>query len=82
MSCYSVAEEIMRGRADFLVELRGFEPMAIAGVGIRQSREFRARAASFAPAKSGTEQRRRVFLDHGNQSASSAIRSAPRSSSQ
>ena len=31
MSCYSVAEEIMPGRADFLVELRGFELMAIAG---------------------------------------------------
>ena len=26
----SAAEEIMSGRADFLVELRGFEPMAIA----------------------------------------------------
>src|ERR1700734_2128045 len=25
MSCYSVAEEIMPGRADFLVEQRGFE---------------------------------------------------------
>jgi hypothetical protein len=31
ISCYSVAEEILPGRADFLVELRGFEPMAIAG---------------------------------------------------
>jgi hypothetical protein len=31
MSCYSVAEEIMPGHADFLVELRGFEPMPIAG---------------------------------------------------
>ena len=30
MSCYSVAEEIMPGRADYLVELRGFELMAIA----------------------------------------------------
>jgi hypothetical protein len=28
MSCYSVAEEIIPGRADFLVELRGFEPCA------------------------------------------------------
>src|SRR5208282_4055612 len=26
MSCYSVAEEIMPGRADFLVERDGFEP--------------------------------------------------------
>jgi hypothetical protein len=26
MSRYPVAEEIMPGRADFLVELRGFEP--------------------------------------------------------
>ena len=26
MSCYSVAEEIMPGRADFLVEQRGFKP--------------------------------------------------------
>jgi hypothetical protein len=26
MSCYSVAEEITSVRADFLVELRGFEP--------------------------------------------------------
>jgi hypothetical protein len=26
VSCYSVAEEIMPGRADFLEELRGFEP--------------------------------------------------------
>ena len=53
--------------ADFLVELRGFEPMAIAGGGIRQSREFHARAGSrLRPRKSGTEQRRRVFLDHGN----------------
>ena len=31
MSCYSVVEEIMPGSADFVVELRGFEPMAIAG---------------------------------------------------
>jgi site-specific DNA recombinase len=30
MSCYSVAEEIIPGRADFLVELRGFEPVALA----------------------------------------------------
>jgi len=30
MSCYSVAEEIMPGRADFLVERRGFKLMAIA----------------------------------------------------
>ncbi len=28
MSCYSVAEEIMPGHADFLVERRGFEPHA------------------------------------------------------
>jgi hypothetical protein len=33
MSCYSVAEEITSICADFVVELRGFEPMAIAGVG-------------------------------------------------
>jgi hypothetical protein len=46
MSCYSVAEEIMPGRADYLVEQRGFEPMAIAGAEIRQSREFHARADS------------------------------------
>ena len=26
MSCYSVAEEIMPGRADYLVELKGFKP--------------------------------------------------------
>jgi hypothetical protein len=25
MSCYSMAEEIIPGRADYLVELRGFE---------------------------------------------------------
>lgn len=25
MKCYSVAEEILTGRADFVVELRGFE---------------------------------------------------------
>ena len=31
MSCYSVAEEITSVCADFLVERRGFEPMAIAG---------------------------------------------------
>jgi hypothetical protein len=31
MSCYSVAEEITSICADYLVELRGFEPMAIAG---------------------------------------------------
>jgi hypothetical protein len=31
MSCYSVAEEITSVRGDFLVELRGFEPMAIGG---------------------------------------------------
>jgi hypothetical protein len=31
MSCYSVADEIPPGHADYLVELRGFEPMAIAG---------------------------------------------------
>jgi hypothetical protein len=49
------------------VELRGFEPIAIAGVGIRQSREFHARADSrLHSRKSGTEQRRRVFFDHGN----------------
>jgi hypothetical protein len=29
MSCNSIAVEIMPGDADFLVELRGFEPMAI-----------------------------------------------------
>jgi hypothetical protein len=28
MSRYPVAEEIMPGRADFVVERRGFEPMA------------------------------------------------------
>ena len=33
MSCYSVAEEITPVRADFLVELRGFKPMVIAGAG-------------------------------------------------
>jgi hypothetical protein len=33
MSCYSAAEEIMPGRADFLVERRGFEMMAIAALG-------------------------------------------------
>jgi hypothetical protein len=32
-SGFSGAEEIMPGRADFLVELRGFEPMAIARAG-------------------------------------------------
>jgi hypothetical protein len=32
---------------DDLVELRGFEPMAIAGVVIRQSREFHARTRVF-----------------------------------
>ena len=38
--------------------------MAIAGAGIRQSREIRARADSrLHPRKSGTEQRRRVFFD-------------------
>jgi hypothetical protein len=31
ISCYSVAEEITPVCADYLVELRGFEPMAIAG---------------------------------------------------
>jgi hypothetical protein len=41
-------------RADFLVELRGFEPMAIAGVGIRQSREFHARADSRLRRKGAT----------------------------
>jgi len=57
----------MPGRMDFLVELRGFEPMAIAGVGIRQSREFHARAGSrLHSRKSCTEQRRRVFFDHGS----------------
>jgi hypothetical protein len=30
VSCYSVAEEITLGRADFLVELRGFEPLTSA----------------------------------------------------
>jgi hypothetical protein len=30
MSCYSVAQEIVLGGADYLVEQRGFEPMAIA----------------------------------------------------
>jgi hypothetical protein len=39
--------------------------MAIAGVGILQSREFHARADSrLHPRKSGTEQRRHVFFDH------------------
>jgi hypothetical protein len=32
MSCYSVAEEITSIRADYLVELRGFEPLTF-GVG-------------------------------------------------
>jgi hypothetical protein len=37
------------------------------GAGIRQSREFHARADSrLHPRKSGTEQRRRVFFDHGD----------------
>jgi hypothetical protein len=31
MSCYSVAKEIMSICADYLVEQRGFEPMAIEG---------------------------------------------------
>jgi hypothetical protein len=31
MSTYSEPREILPERADFLVELRGFEPMAIAG---------------------------------------------------
>jgi hypothetical protein len=31
MSCYPVANKITSICADFLVELRGFEPMAIAG---------------------------------------------------
>jgi hypothetical protein len=35
-----VPEEIMPGRADFLVELRGFEPMAIAGVRIDKVGNF------------------------------------------
>jgi hypothetical protein len=30
MSCYSAAEEITRVRADFVVELRGFEPLTSA----------------------------------------------------
>ena len=47
------------------MELRGFEPMAIAGAGIRQSREIHARADSrLHPRKSGTEQRRRLFFDN------------------
>jgi hypothetical protein len=33
MSCYSADQEITSICADFLVELRGFEPMAIAGAG-------------------------------------------------
>jgi hypothetical protein len=39
MSCYSVAYEIMPGRADYLVERRGFEPMVIV-VSRPQSRDF------------------------------------------
>ena len=31
MSCYPVAEEMTSICGDYLVELRGFEPMAIAG---------------------------------------------------
>ena len=29
MSCYSEAEEIMPGRADYLVHRRGFEPLTL-----------------------------------------------------
>ena len=50
MSCYSVAEEISSICADFLVERRGFEPMAIAvsrpriaGFRQRVSKEMRGR---------------------------------------
>jgi hypothetical protein len=49
MSCYPVAEEITSICADYLVELRGFEPMAIAGVGSDKSREFHGRARSHLP---------------------------------
>jgi hypothetical protein len=65
MSRYSVAEEITPVRADFLVERRGFEPMAIVGAGIRQVGNFHARADSLLhPRKSRAEQRRRVFFDN------------------
>jgi hypothetical protein len=40
MSRHSEGRETRTIPTDFVVELRGFEPMAIAGVGIRQSREF------------------------------------------
>ena len=60
MSCYSVAEEIMPGRPDFLVELRGFEPLTSAmrsrrrpGVAApgRCSRQPRARSAFRDPCR-------------------------------
>ena len=36
MSCYSVVEEIMPRGADYLVELRGFEPLTSAVMGTRR----------------------------------------------
>jgi hypothetical protein len=36
MSCYSVAEQIMLGGADYPVELRGFEPLTSAGRRVRE----------------------------------------------
>jgi hypothetical protein len=39
----------MPGSADFVVDLRGFEPMAIGGHRDRQSREFHGRAESRLP---------------------------------
>jgi hypothetical protein len=45
MSCYSVAEEITSIRADYLVERRGFEPMAIASYS-RLSQRIAARVSS------------------------------------
>jgi hypothetical protein len=60
MSCYSVAQEITSICADFLVELRGFEPMAIARVGIRQVGNFMPapiyRRSSLQPGEGGSRE--------------------------
>ena len=54
-----------RVRPDFLVELRGFEPMAHRGRRDRQSREVHGRAEfRLPPSKSRAEQGRRVFFGH------------------
>jgi len=57
MSCYSVAEEITSICADYLVELRGFEPMANAGT--VRSRAIRLFASHCAQSARGLRLRSR-----------------------